>query len=457
MSSETERAPVSAICRCTARETSSRGASSSTKRSPEASSSRAPSPRIASVTRNPSRPWRPTTAVGWNWTSSRSASWRRRRGPAAFRCRARPADWWCAPRAPPRRRSQITVAPAAIRRPSSQLDADAAPVLDQQRVAALPSSTSTIGSSAASAESWRIDSPAGGGCRRHARPAAPSARPRARARAARRGRRRTSTPSRARSSTARRRLGAEHPGGGLANRAATGRDRVGEVALRAVAGARARPRARPAPSTRGLGERGRRDRARPPRPGGRRTARCRARLRRLRRRRARLRADVHMRGYGTRDGDASSSSHPTLARATTPVVTPSSRRGSRRSSASSSGGTGSGSSASSSPRGRPRRCSSAVHPDGYVAVDRAPVRARRRRDRRRHRRQRRLVGGGAARRRRRGRGSSSCCSTARRTGVQRPPAAGPSRAAGARDGLLPVQQRRARGAVRARPARVSSG
>ena len=57
-----------------ARATASRGASSSTKRSPWASCSVAPSPRIASVMRKPSRPWMPTTAVGWNWTNSRSAS-----------------------------------------------------------------------------------------------------------------------------------------------------------------------------------------------------------------------------------------------------------------------------------------------------------------------------------------------------------------------------------------------
>ena len=57
-----------------ARATSSRGASSSTKRSPLASCSVAPSPRIASVIRKPSRPLMPTTAVGWNWVNSRSAS-----------------------------------------------------------------------------------------------------------------------------------------------------------------------------------------------------------------------------------------------------------------------------------------------------------------------------------------------------------------------------------------------
>ena len=80
MSSPTELAPVSRSRAWIARETSSRGASSSTKRSPVlASCSVAPSPRIASVTRKPSRPGTPIAAVGWNCSSSRSAS----RAPAA--------------------------------------------------------------------------------------------------------------------------------------------------------------------------------------------------------------------------------------------------------------------------------------------------------------------------------------------------------------------------------------
>ena len=57
-----------------ARATASRGASSSTKRSPSGPCSVAPSPRTASEIRKPSRPLRPTTAVGWNWVNSRSAS-----------------------------------------------------------------------------------------------------------------------------------------------------------------------------------------------------------------------------------------------------------------------------------------------------------------------------------------------------------------------------------------------
>jgi len=57
MSRSTDGAFVSSIRRWIARATSSRGASSSTNRSPRWSSSRAPSPRIASVTRNPSAPF----------------------------------------------------------------------------------------------------------------------------------------------------------------------------------------------------------------------------------------------------------------------------------------------------------------------------------------------------------------------------------------------------------------
>ena len=65
---------MSRMRRATASATSSRGASSSTKRSPSASSSSAPSPRTASVTRKPSAPFAPETAVGWNCIISRSAS-----------------------------------------------------------------------------------------------------------------------------------------------------------------------------------------------------------------------------------------------------------------------------------------------------------------------------------------------------------------------------------------------
>ncbi len=81
----TEGRPLRRSSASIARATSSRGASSSTKRSPAASWSVAPSPRTASVTRNPSRTPSATRAVGWNWTNSRSA----RSAPAAC-ARARP-------------------------------------------------------------------------------------------------------------------------------------------------------------------------------------------------------------------------------------------------------------------------------------------------------------------------------------------------------------------------------
>ncbi len=72
--------PSSRILARIAALTSSRGASSSVKRSPVASSSLAPSPRIASVISWPSkRVSGRESAVGWNWQNSRSA----RSAPAA--------------------------------------------------------------------------------------------------------------------------------------------------------------------------------------------------------------------------------------------------------------------------------------------------------------------------------------------------------------------------------------
>ena len=110
--------------------TSSRGASSSTKRSPSAFSSVAPSPRTASVIRKPSRGPSSRSAVGWNCMNSRSASTRagvaREAEPGAHRsarvCGARPErghaaggeDHARAPRArAARRRVAATVSPAA--------------------------------------------------------------------------------------------------------------------------------------------------------------------------------------------------------------------------------------------------------------------------------------------------------------------------------------------------------
>ena len=153
MSSPTDAAPVSAIWRCTARATSSRGASSSTNRSPVSSCSVAPSPRIASVIKKPSRPRTPITAVGWNCTSSRSAS----AAPAAC-ARSSPAP--CDPggfvvrdhnaAAPP---VAITTARATTSVPPSHATPAQRPSGCQSACARGPSSTSIRGSDAASADS----------------------------------------------------------------------------------------------------------------------------------------------------------------------------------------------------------------------------------------------------------------------------------------------------------------
>ena len=76
----TPPAPSASIRSRIAAVTASRGASSSVKRRPEASSRVAPSPRTASVISRPSKrvPGR-ASAVGWNWQNSRSA----RSAPAA--------------------------------------------------------------------------------------------------------------------------------------------------------------------------------------------------------------------------------------------------------------------------------------------------------------------------------------------------------------------------------------
>ena len=73
-SSPTWAVPSAAIRSRIAAVTASRGASSSVKRRPDASSRVAPSPRTASVISSPSKrvPGR-ASAVGWNWQNSRSA------------------------------------------------------------------------------------------------------------------------------------------------------------------------------------------------------------------------------------------------------------------------------------------------------------------------------------------------------------------------------------------------
>ena len=130
--------------------TASRGASSSVKRSPEASRSVAPSPRTASVTSRPSAvaPGA-ASAVGWNWQSSRSAS----AAPAASAI-TEPAP--IAPRglvvrchraaAPP---VASTVARALTRSTSVITPWQREPSLHSAR-AEVPSATWTLGSAAAS-------------------------------------------------------------------------------------------------------------------------------------------------------------------------------------------------------------------------------------------------------------------------------------------------------------------
>ncbi len=155
MSSPTDVAPVAPSSAKMARETSSRGASSSTKRSPPGPCRVAPSPRIASVTRKPSRPGIPITAVGWNCRNSRSA----RSAPAAWAIDipmpSEPGGFVVrdhSAAAPPVAR---IVARARIARPSSSTTPAQRPSCIQAPAARAPSSTATSGSSTTSAESWR--------------------------------------------------------------------------------------------------------------------------------------------------------------------------------------------------------------------------------------------------------------------------------------------------------------
>ena len=155
ISRPTDRSPDSSSRAWIALETSSRGSSSSTKRSPAASCSVAPSPRMASVTRKPSRPRTPITAVGWNWRSSRSASW----APAAW-VSSSPAPWEPgglvvrahSAAAPP---VAITTARATIVSPPSQASPRQWPSELHSARARSRSSTVIRASAAARADSWR--------------------------------------------------------------------------------------------------------------------------------------------------------------------------------------------------------------------------------------------------------------------------------------------------------------
>ena len=167
-------APVSRRTVTIARATSSRGASSSTKRSPSGPCSVAPSPRIASVTGSPRGRGTPMTAVGWNCRNSRSASVGagRVREPQADPERARRVR-----RARPQRRGAAggehrRRAPGRARPSSSTTPTQRPSARPQRRRRAAPSST-------LDARRPRRRAPRGGArragrsrCRRRARPGA---------------------------------------------------------------------------------------------------------------------------------------------------------------------------------------------------------------------------------------------------------------------------------------------
>ena len=116
----------------------SRGASSSTKRSPPASSSVAPSPRTASVMRKPSRA-PPRAQRGGVELHELEVGQRARRRPRRAAARRRPprAGWWCAPRARPCRRWRARwrgpARAARRRRARPREQPDAAPLVRRQR------------------------------------------------------------------------------------------------------------------------------------------------------------------------------------------------------------------------------------------------------------------------------------------------------------------------------------
>ena len=412
----------------------------------------APSPRIASVTRNPSRPGTPVTAVGWNCMNSRSAS-------------AAPAAWASSRPIPSEPggfvvRDQSAAAPPVAS--TTPRDADRAAVLaDDPDAAPVGASTARR---RASPRGPRCAGPRrrarrGGGrragrsrCRRRGRPGAGCGRPRARARGCRGGRRRSARRARSRSATMSGASRHEHRGRARAHerrgrRARCPRrcwsgessigERRGEAALRPVA--------------RGLRERGGADERDPRARRARRSARRRDRPRRRRRRRRRprwrggrrhrrvpvpaMRAPVLLRHPSSLDAR-----HRRASRAPARIVAI--ERGARRRA------TGSAGTRASPPRRRADGARGRA-PRAYVDRDRAALRARAAADRPRHRRVSGLVGGGAARAPAARSRSSTRCSAARRASAPRRiarPATTPSRAG---DGLLPVQQRRRRGAARA--------
>ena len=437
-----------------ARETSSRGASSSTKRSPSGPCSVAPSPRIASVTRKPSRPGTPVTAVGWNCTNSRSAI----AAPGALGEQQADAERpGRVRRAPPERGGAAGGDDRPARahgRPVLAEDAGDAAVLEPQvggagrleDLDARPRDERRRTAGARRAGRSR--------CRRRARCAGASGRPRGRARGCRSGRRRTRRRARC---SARIISGASFVSTSAAERrtsAAAGALGVLEVQLRRVVDRERRGEPALRPVARGLRERRRADHGD-----------ARARVGGGQRR-------VQAGGAGADDRDVRvdplggaharvpyPSVRPLILRHD--VVAASRHRPAPRADRPHGGDRAR---ARAPATGSATRCATrrpptdalvdAVHAPGHRDAIAAACAARRRRARRRHRRLRRLLRGGAARAPAARRRSSTSCSAARRRSPPRCTARpGHHADAGAGDGLLPLQQRRGRRAARARRAR----
>ena len=411
----------------------------------------APSPRIASVTRKPSRPLMPVTAVGWNCMSSRSAS-----AAPAPRASSRPMPSEpgglvvrCHRAAePPVARM---TARAWIARPSSHTTPTQRPSRTHRVAARAPSMTVTPAVSTTTAESWRTTRrpvalpPACTTRRRECPPSRPSARLPWRSAS-------KCTPRRSRSPTVRGRLAAQDGRGARAHQVAPGALGVLAMQVGGVVGRQRRRQAALRPVARGARQR---------RGGDERDARAGA---------GPGQRGVEARGAGADDdqvGLDARGSRPcagTVTRcprrscfatrrrwSTTPGPIPSARRGSSPSSARSAERDWLGWDVRESPAAE-REVVCAVHPEAYVEHRWRPCR------RRAAARwtPTRSISEGSYRAALHAAGGAAALVDALLGGdgprfgasLHRPP--GPPRAAGARDGLLPLQQRRGGRAARAR-------
>ena len=382
----------------------------------------APSPRIASVIRKPSRPGTPVTAVGWNWTNSRSAS----AAPAA-RASSRPE-----PNEPGGLvvRDHSAAAPPVARIDGAggeraavvESDAgDAAVVGAAARRRARPSRTSMPGCSATSARQLAQDPPAGRAAARVRRRGGASARPRARARGCRGGRRRSGRRAPRGRGSAR----APPRSGRSAAEARTSPRPASSVSCevrlgRVVDGERGREPAL-GPVGRGLGQRAGGDERRRAAPS--RAADSAAKSPAAPAPTTTRSARVHGDGapYGIRVSRTVWLRHDALARATTCPGHPERPERIRRAGGARwSATTGSGATLLRGAGGATREQLLAVHPAAHIDYDRGAVRVRRRAHRRRHGRGAGDVRGGAAGGGRRGRAGRRAARRARRaTGVRR--------------------------------------